>query len=87
MFISLIGCGKNLRIISLAQLSGELILVNGLLFLFFLSPLLYKCIKSGKISVLSICYEVALIKFVAPEPILNVLYKKDEVTRVIYLHE
>ena len=76
MFSSLVDSGKNLRTISIVKLSVELILVNGLLFLFFLSPLLYKCIKSGKISVLSICYEVALVKFVALEPILNVLYKK-----------
>ena len=55
--------------------------------LFFFSPLIYKYIKSGKITVLNICYVDAPVKFVAPEPMSNVLWKKGEVTRVIYLHE
>ena len=76
MFSSCLDSGKNLRTISLVKLSVELILFKSLLILFFLSPLLYKSIKSGKISVLTICYKVALVKFVAPEPILNILYKK-----------
>ena len=76
MFSSLIGSGKNLRIIYLVQLSGELILVIGLLNLFILSPLLYKYIKSGKITVLSRCFVDAPLKFVEPEPMLNVLCKK-----------
>ena len=76
MFSSLTVSGKNLRAISLVKLSVELILVKTLLILFFSSPQLYKLIKSGKISVLSICYEVALVKFLAPEKMLNVLYKK-----------
>ena len=87
MFSSLLDSANNLRTKSLVKLSVELIFVNDLLFLFFLSPLLYKCIKSGKISVLSRCYVNAPVKFVALEPMLNVLYKKGEVTRVIYLHE
>ena len=40
-----------------------------------------------KISVLSRCYVDAPVKFVAPEPMSNVLWKKSEATRVIYLHE
>ena len=76
MFNSGLVSGKNLRSKSLVKLSVDLIFVNGLLFLIFLSPLLYKCIKSGKISVLSLCYGVACIKFVALEPMLNILYKK-----------
>ena len=35
-----------------------------------------KCIKSGKISVLSICFEVAPIKFVAPEAMSYIMCKK-----------
>ena len=87
MFSSCLDSGKNLRTIYRAKHSVELIFVNGLLFLFFLSPLMYKYIKSGKITVPSRCYVDAPIKFVAPETHVKCSVQKGEATRVIYLHE
>ena len=76
MLSPFLGSGKNLRTIFLVWLSVELILVNGLLNLFILSPLLYKWIKSGKILVLSRWFVDAPVKFVASEPMYNVLCEK-----------